>query len=74
MNEGLRVIRNYFQETASATVALTCGKSEFGHDEVIYFQETLALVDALLAKLTHDDGFEVIVTEKPEEHLQKDKE
>ena len=50
LNEGLRVIRNHFQETSSATLALT-----------------LATVDASLAEDSHDDGFEVIVTERPEE-------
>ena len=64
LNEGLRVIRNHFQDTASATLALTCGKNDRGHNEEIYLQETLAMVDALLAKDTHDDGFEVIVTER----------
>ena len=70
LNEGLRVIRNHFQETASATLASTCGKSGRGHNEVIYLQETLAtvdallaMVDALLARDTHDDGFKVVVTE-----------
>ena len=67
LNEGLRVIRNHFQETASATLALTCGKSDRGHNEVIYLQETSSIVDTLLAKDTHDDGFEVIVTERPGE-------
>ena len=28
LDEGLRVIRNHFQETASASLALTCGKIE----------------------------------------------
>ena len=60
LNEGLRVVRNHFQETA--TLASTCGKSNRGHNEVIQLQETLAMVDTLLAKGTHDDGFEVIVT------------
>ena len=73
LNEGLRVIRNHFLETASATLALTCGKNDRGHNEAIYLQESLAIVDALLAKDTHDDGFEVIVTERPEEQQQKDK-
>ena len=67
LNEGLRVIRNHFQETASATLALTCGKSDPGHNEVIYLQEALAMVDTLLARDTHDDGFEVVVTERPVE-------
>ena len=67
LDEGLRVIRNHFQETASATLALACGKSDRGHNEVIYLQETLAMVDTLLAKDTHDDGFEVIVTERSSE-------
>ena len=30
-------------------------------------EESMAMVDALLAKDTFDDGFEVIVTERPEE-------
>ena len=30
LNEGLRVIRSHFQETASATLALACGKSDRG--------------------------------------------
>ena len=30
VNEGLRVIRNHFQETATATLALTCGKNDRG--------------------------------------------
>ena len=63
LNEGLRVVRNHFQETATATVALTCVKNDRGHNEVLYLQETLAMVDSLLAKDTHDDGFEVVVTE-----------
>ena len=67
LNEGLRVIRNHFQETASATLALTCGKSDRGHNEVIFLQETLAMVDTRLTKDTHDDGFEVVLTERPEE-------
>ena len=64
-NEGLRVIRIYFQETATATLALTCGKNDRGHNEVLYLQETLAMVDSVLARDTHDDGFEVVVTERP---------
>ena len=60
LNEGLRVIRNHFQETASATLALTCGKSDRGHNEVVYLQETLAMVDTFLAKDTPNDCFEVI--------------
>ena len=67
LNEGLRVIRNHFQETASAILALTCGKNDRGHNEAIYLEDSLAIADALLAKDTHDDGFEVIVTERPEE-------
>ena len=65
LNEGLRVIRNHFQETASATLAWTCGKSDRGHNKATYLQETMAMVDALLARDTHDDGFEVVVTERP---------
>ena len=64
LNEGLRVIRNHFQETATATLSLTCGKNDRGHNEVLYLQETLAMVDSLLARDTHDDGFEVVVTER----------
>ena len=64
LNEGLRVVRNHFQETATATLALTCGKNDRGHNEVLYLQETLAMVDSLLARDTHDDGFEVVVTER----------
>ena len=64
LNEGLRVIRYHFQETATATLALTCGKNDRGHNEVHYLQETLAMVDSLLARDTHDDGFEVVVTER----------
>ena len=67
LNEGLRVICNHFQETASATLALPCGNNDRGHNEAIYLQESLVIVDALLAKDTHDDGFEVIVTERPDE-------
>ena len=63
-NEGLRVHPKHFQKTALATLASTCGKSDRGHNEVIYLQETLAKVDTLLARDTHDDGFEVIVTER----------
>ena len=53
LNEGLRVIRNHFQETATATLALTCGKNDRGHNEALYLQETLAMVDTLLARDTH---------------------
>ena len=31
---------------------------------VAYLQETLAMVDSLLARETHDDGVEVVVTER----------
>ena len=34
------------------------------HNEVLYLQETLALVNSLLARETHDDGFEVVGTER----------
>ena len=60
-------MRNHFQEPASASLALTCGKNDRGHNEAIYLQKTLAVVDAKLAKDARDDGFEVIVTERPEE-------
>ena len=39
LNEGLRVVRNDFQDTATATLALTCGKNDRGHNEVLYLQE-----------------------------------
>ena len=45
-----------FQETASATLALTCGKNDRGHNETIHLQVFLAIVYALLAKDIHDDG------------------
>ena len=64
LNEGLRVIRNHFQKTATATLALTYGKNDRGHNEVLYLQETLAMVDSLLARDTHDDGFDVVVTKR----------
>ena len=64
-NEGLRVIRNYFQETATATLALTCGKNDQVHNEVLYLQETLVMVNSLLARDAHDDCCEVVVTERP---------
>ena len=66
LNEGLRVVRNHFQETATATLALalTCGKNDRGLNEVLYLQETLYMVDSLLARDTHGDGFEVVVTER----------
>ena len=38
LNEGLRVIRNHFQQTASATLAVTCGKNDRGHNEEIYLR------------------------------------
>ena len=55
--EGLRVIRNHFQETATATLALTCGKNDRVNNEILCLQETLSLWD------THDDGFEVVVAQ-----------
>ena len=64
LNEGLRVVRNHFHETATAILASTFGKNDGGHNEVLYLQETLAMVDSLLARDTHDDGFEVVVTER----------
>ena len=64
LNEGLRVVRKHFQDTVTATLALTCGKNDRGHNEVFYLQETLTMVDSLLARDTHDDGFEVVVTER----------
>ena len=64
LNEGLRVVRNHFQDTATATLALTCGKNDRGHNEVLYLQETLAMVDSLLARDTHDDGFGVVAPER----------
>ena len=30
LNEGLRVVRNHFQDTAAATLALTCGRNDRG--------------------------------------------
>ena len=45
LNEGLGVVRNHFQETGTASLALTCGKNDRGHNEVLYLQETLAVVD-----------------------------
>ena len=63
-NECLRVVRNHFQDTAAATLALTCGKNDRGHNEVLYLQETLTMVDSLLSSDTRDDGFEVVVTER----------
>ena len=35
-----------------------------GLNEVLHLQETLAMVDSLLARDTHDDGFEVVVRER----------
>ena len=64
LNEGLRVVCNHFQDTTTATLALTCGKNDRDHNEVLYLQETLTIVDSLLARDTHDDGFEVVVTER----------
>ena len=58
LNEGLRVVRTQFHDTA-ATLALTCGTNDRDHNEVLYLQQTLAMVDSLLAKDTH--GFEVVV-------------
>ena len=43
---------------------MTCGNNDRGHNEVLYLQETLAIVDSLLDRDTHDDGFEVVVTER----------
>ena len=64
LNEGLRVVRSQFHDTAEATMSLSCGKNDRDNNEVLYLQETLALVDSLLARETHDDGFEVVVTER----------
>ena len=64
LNEGLRVVRSQFNDTAAATLALSCGKNDRDHNEVLHLQATLALVDSLLARETHDDGFEVVVTER----------
>ena len=64
LNEGLIVVRNHFQETATATLALTCGKNDRGHNVFLYLQEILAMVDSLLARDTHDDGFDVVVTKR----------
>ena len=36
LNEGLRVVRNHFQDTATATLAWTCGRSDRGHNEVLH--------------------------------------
>ena len=47
LKEGLRVVRNQFRDTASA--------NNRENNEVLYLQETLALIDSLLAKETHDD-------------------
>ena len=47
LNEGLRVARNHFRDTATATLALTCGKNDRGHNEVLYLHESLAMVDSL---------------------------
>ena len=60
LNEGLRVVRCQVNDTAPATLALSCGKNDRDHNEVLYLQETLAMVDSLLARETHDDGFEVV--------------
>ena len=62
---GLRLVRNHFQDTAVATLVLTCGKSDRGHNEVQYLRETLDMMDSLLNRDTHD-GFVVIVTERLE--------
>ena len=56
LNEGLRVVRTQFHDTAAATLALTSGKNDRDHNEVLYLQEPLAMVDSLLARGTHDDG------------------
>ena len=52
-------------ETATATLALTSVENDRGHNEVLYLQETLAIVATILAKDLHVDGFEVVVTERP---------
>ena len=64
LNEGLRVVRSQFHDTAAATLALSCDKNDRDHNEVLHLQEALALVDSLLARETHDGGFEVVVTER----------
>ena len=64
LNEGRRVVRSQFHDTAAATMSLSCGKNDRDNNEVLSLHETLALVDSQLARETHDDGFEVIVTER----------
>ena len=63
-NEGLRVVRKHFKDTATAKLAETCGKNHRGDNEVLNLQETKAMVDSLLARDMHDDGFEVVVMER----------
>ena len=64
LNEGPGVVRSQFNDMAAATLSLSCGTNDRDNNEALYVQETLALVDSLLARETHDDGFEVIVTER----------
>ena len=58
LNEGLGVVRSQFNDTAAATLSLSlsCGTNDHDNNEVLYLQETL--VDSLLAREYHDDGFE----------------
>ena len=60
LNEGLRVVRSQFHDTAAATMSLSCGSNDRDIKEVFYVQETVAMVDSLLARETHDDGFDVV--------------
>ena len=64
LNEGPRVVRRKFHDTAEATMSLSCGTNDRDNNKVLYLQETLALVNSLLARETHDEGFEVIVSER----------
>ena len=45
-------------------MSLSCGNNDRDNNEVFDLQETLAMVDSLFARDSHDDGFEVIVTER----------
>ena len=54
INEGLGLVRSQFEETSSATLALTQGTQARSSNENAYLQEALVILDALLLRGTHE--------------------
>ena len=54
LDEGLGLVRNQFEETSAATLALTQGTQARSTNEFAYLQGALDILDALLLRGTQE--------------------